>query len=400
MIMKMSLTRKHSWLIVLCFCLSACVPWPYFYPSLAPGGEKSWSITASIEPVQGEGTDRLDVAWQKGDRIKVFNADHPEGLVYELMDVDEGETTGRFLGDTLSGEGPFYAVYPASQAVGSLPELSLVIPPVQKYESGTVGRGAKLAIAKGNSLSDLQFRIVGGLLKVTVKGYKTLKSVNLYATDGDFLQGTAGIDFDAEVPALVIPPAGESSSAVSLEVGDARLNMGGSPFYIFLPAEALSGRFQVEAVDTEGKAMLHTVSAAASGRIERARIHPLPAFEYKPQYQEEFLTSKDLACAGTGAAQSEAWVPCVSFTRQSGQYMQQEEEDRKTVSIQDWKRSHAVLLTFPLDLSIGASVEAGVKVFGTVDGIDSGSTSLRVVKQFGARTWLVDETSGNGYIIR
>ena len=398
--MKTSLIPKRGWLIVLCFCLSACVPWPYFYPSLAPGGEKSWSITASIEPVQGDGADRLGVCWQKGDKIKVFNADNPEGLVYELMDLDEGETTGRFLGDTLSGDGPFYAVFPASQAVGSLPELSLVIPPVQIYEPGALGRGARLAIAKGNSLSDLQFRSVGGLLKVTVKGYKTLKSVNLYATDGDFLQGTAGIDLDAEFPTLVIPPASESSSAVSLEVGDARLNMGGSPFYIFLPAESLSGRFQVETIDTEGKAMLHTEEAATSGRIERARIHPMPAFEYKPKYQESFLTSKDLASAGTGADQSNAWAPFVSFTRQSGQYMQQEEGDWKTAGMQDWRSRHAVLLTVPLDLSLNTSVEADVKVYGKVDGMDSGLASLQVVKQFGARTWLVDEASGNGYIIR
>jgi hypothetical protein len=398
--MKTSLIRKHGWLIVLCFCLSACVPWSYFYPSLAPEVERSWSITASVEPLQGEGSASLDVSWQKGDKIKVFNADHPEGLVYELMELDEGKTTGRFLGDTLTGDGPFYAVYPASQVVGSLPSLSLVIPPVQIYEPGTLGRGASLAIAKGNSLGDLQFRSVGGLLKVTVKGSGTLKTVNLYATDGDFLQGTAGLDLDAGFPALVIPPVSESTSAVSLEVGGAKLNLGGSPFYIFLPAEALSGRFQVEAIDTEGKAMLHTVEAAASGRIERARIHPLPAFSYRPRYQEDFLTSKDLACAGTGAAQSDTWAPFVSFTRQSGQYMREEEEDWKTAGIQDWQSRHAVLLTVPLDLPLDASVEADVKVYGNFDGIDSGSASLRVVKQFGPRTWLVDEASGKGYIIR
>ena len=99
--MKTSLIRKHGWLIVLCFCLPACVPWSYFYPSLAPEVERSWSITASVEPLQGEGSASLDVSWQKGDKIKVSFRAKTDGDVGSIAQAMGGGGHKKASGCTL-----------------------------------------------------------------------------------------------------------------------------------------------------------------------------------------------------------------------------------------------------------------------------------------------------------
>jgi hypothetical protein len=391
-------------MLLLCFCTVACSDWPGSYPPVTPPdpvGEKGWAITAATEPMEADGPVKMDITWKQGDQIKVFNADHPDGLVYELLASDAGKTVGRFLGDTLTGDGPFYAVYPASLAVGSFPDISLVMPAVQPFESGM--EYAHLAAAKGKRLDALHFYNMGGFLEVTVKNAEKVKAVNLYATDGGFLHGTVGVDFQVNPPTLVLPSARTESAFLSWEtgrIGRSSLDHGSRRFHIFLPAGALTGRFQVEVVDADGKAMLHTAPAGESNRIERSWISPLPAFGFVPQCKESFLLSTVEAGAGTGAGVTDKWVSRARFTRQSGQYARIENESERTVRIQDWEAGYALSLTIPKDISLDESVAATVKVQGRLEGLDNGTTTLRVIKQFGGRTWLLDEAIGNGFIIQ
>ena len=77
-------------------------------------------IDASLEQQPASKTSLNEnhrVLWSAGDQIRVFNASHPEGVVFTLLDESAGTVKGKFSGDAPSGSGPYYAVYPASSSV-------------------------------------------------------------------------------------------------------------------------------------------------------------------------------------------------------------------------------------------------------------------------------------------
>ena len=115
-------------------------------------------LVAMQETPEGETKTSLNgsqVLWNAGDQIKVFNATNPEGVVFTLKAESAGQSLGEFTGDVISGEGPFYAVYPAS-AAGTLSgtRVSVTVPQVQTLTAGSFGSGANLAMTQVNSLSD------------------------------------------------------------------------------------------------------------------------------------------------------------------------------------------------------------------------------------------------------
>ena len=117
---------------------------------------KTMTITASLEMPDDETKTSLqsgNVVWKTGDQIKVFNATHPSGEVFTLDPACDGLSNGTFTGGAIDGEGPFYAVYPAS-AAGTLTgsNVSVTVPQTQVLTADSFGAGANLSIAKASSI--------------------------------------------------------------------------------------------------------------------------------------------------------------------------------------------------------------------------------------------------------
>lgn len=382
---------------------------------------------ASVDPVTGHGSDEdslytftatlessstktaldgLSVVWKAGDAIQVYNESTPGGVTY-MLSAGEGQATGTFSGAPLSGGGPFYAVYPAL-AAGTLSAHSIpvTLPAVQSYADNSFGQFANPAWARGKALEDIRFHNACGALKLTLTGDKTIKTINIYTRGPEDYYGTLTIGaLDTESPtSLFSGPLDGNGGVLTLDCGTGvALDAIGKSFFLIFPPGALAFGFQVEIIDSEGKAMLKNAPATDGNQIDRSHIRPMPSFGYVQQYKSGFLTSALLAGAWKGVKTTGNLVLCAEYSEQTGQYALQEGDTDRTVRIQNWTEGYALSLTTPGSLSLGFSVNVNVKAMGQTGGIaSSGSdgTEMKVVKQFDGRTWLVDESSGNGYIIR
>lgn len=359
------------------------------------------TITATLESSVTKTTlDGMNVVWQTGDKIKVFSDANVSGVVYTL-NSGAGTTTGTFIGDPV-GEGPYYAVYPAS-AITSKKTTTLIVtaPVIQGYVANNFAQNVNLAVAKGDDLNNLSFRNAGGLLKLSVTGSKTINAVNLYSAADEALNGTLTVsDLTAETPTMTYTGSGEDKNMISLKISTpVTLSGTATDFYFFLPSGTLTSGFAVELVDSQGNAMLQ--STVKDNSIARSCIREMPAFEYSPQYRGKFLLDDALASAWTGVKTDNSQTRCAAFLQTAGQFATVPGgSDSQTFRIQDWSIGYALSLTLPGTLTFNGDHAATVKVFGTVSGISPGSSTLKFIKQHGSRKWLVDETSGVGYIIR
>lgn len=367
------------------------------------------TITASIESDETKTIlSQLNVVWTAGDQIKVFNASCPAGKTYTLSGPG-GTSTGTFTAsDRITGEGPFYAVYPASAVSGSLESNSLVltVPDTQPYAAlgngkGTFESGVNLAFAKleGNNVNNLQFSNVGGLLKLTISGYAAVSKINVYSSTDEALNGTLTIGNLTGEPTFTFSGNNETKGFVSLECpGYGAIILGGADFYLFLPPGTLAGGFQVEIIDNQNKAMIQTAQANDKNVIERSVIRPMPAFEYVPAYNADFLTSTVLA-GGFCHVDATLSNPVVC-TETAGQYAYGSDATQRFTRIQNWSDGYVLTVTTPASLVPGEAVEAHFVAYGPIGSLSTSDATLRVVKKSGDRIWLVNESTKDGFIVR
>ena len=375
-------------------------------PENAPVTRNLYSFTATLEAGMtktGLGANGLSVVWKEGDKIKVFNASTPAGEVYTLS-AGAGTPTGTFTGEPLSGSGTYYAVYPSSAVDGNITStITLQVPSVQEYAENSFGPGANLAMATGDALENISFRNIGGALKLSLRGSHTIKAVNLYTRGDELFCGKVTIGNLSGEPTITYNSSVEQGGHLTLDCGAgvALDPTESKDFYLILPSGVLGQGYQVEIIDSEGKATLKTAKASDANKIERSVIRPMPAFEYKQVYNADFLTTGSLAGAWTGVGKDYTLVKCAECTVESGQYAIVPGGTDDTFRIQDWTAGYAVSVTFPNSLSLGSTYDGAVSVLGDAGGItDNGSARLKVIKGFAGRIWLLDETTGNGYIIR
>ena len=180
----------------------------------------SITITATMEQgvTKSALTSTLDVVWSSGDQIKVYNASNPGGKVFTLKDECDGQAVGLFDGEALTGEGPFYAVYPAS-AAGSLDNgrISVSVPNYQDYADNTFSKGANITTAIASSIDKLYFKNAFGMLAVTLKGDVDISELVVINDNGEPLNGDAFITPSMEGdPVLTWNPQGAHSSQAEL----------------------------------------------------------------------------------------------------------------------------------------------------------------------------------------
>lgn len=371
---------------------------------IQPAVENLMTFTATLE--QSASKTALDggyhVVWSESDRIRIFNAAHPEGVTFTLAS-GVGSVDATFTG-ILDGEGPYYAVYPdnaSAQLVGT--SIVTAFPQQQSYAADSFGVGANLACAKSGDKNDLFFRNLCGALALTLKGTGTVRKINIYTRGAEQLSGRAIISgLDAGAPALTLSSAGavEEEASLSLDCGaGVALNADpGVTFMLIVPACALADGYTVEVVDNNGKAMLRNAKAASGNVIVRSGVRPMPALTYTAAYNASFLSVTDELGAYTGIrAEDGAFTTCCRYQRFQSQYSYVLSGLTRDVSFQDWTVGFALDLTLPATLELGA-VDVAVDALGATGGIASkASTGMTVIKKTPLRAWIAD--GAEGYVV-
>lgn len=364
------------------------------------------SFTAVLEETGTRTTlqSDLSVVWSEGDQIKVFNDANPNGKVFDLS-AGAGTDSGTFSG-SISGSGPFYAVYPAS-AGGSLASGSLhvTVPAAQTYAEGSFGAGANLAAAKGMALETLRFRNLGGALALKFTGNKSLRTIRVFVPVGQTLNGTAvvsGLDTDAPTLTFDAAQTGEANAQVTLSCVDSGVALSGEAktFYLTLPVGTLAGGFFIEAVDTEGNAVVRHSPAGQTEAIVRSGVRPMPALAYTAKYKDAFLSTPNCgAFSKARASDNGAATALCSYVEGQGQYAWLNTSTSRYVRLEDWASGFSLAFTMPYALSPGTNSTVSVSALGSAGVTSKNNATMRVVKQFGERVWLCDQQSGNGYVV-
>lgn len=364
-----------------------------------PGEGKIVTIRATMEQglTKTALDESLDVVWKSGDQIKVYNADNPDGVVFSLETYSAGSAVGVFTGSELSGEGPFYACYPAS-AGGTLNggAISINMPDVQKAtDAGTFANGANITVGIAAELDEIYFRNVCGLVGITLKGDKSISKITITADYYDILSGTMKVTpLVSEAPEVIWTDY--ASSTLSLELQNTvALSQEGTMFYIVAPTGALGNGYSLEVQDSDGGAMVKHASYGSSNVIERSTIRPMPALDYEADCSAAWLNTFAPGIY-TGVAPGETPSNIISSTadiqfawNNNGAYPQ-------TFRLQDWDAGYALILSmFTERIYLGSTFSADIKAIGNIEGLEPASgVDMKVVKKYGENVWITDGTHG------
>ena len=375
----------------------------------------SVSFTVTLE--QGETKTLLsenEVLWSQGDEIRVFNAQNNMGKVFTLNDESVGMTTGTFSGPVLDGDGPFYAVYPASAATSLTstaggPAISLTVSDTQVYETewDTFGVGANLSAGTTSVLSEgFAFKNLFGVLRLKVANAASVSSIVLYSKgESDVLNGSFSLSFEEGVP-VVTPVENQSAEACQkLTLACGAGYESNREFFLVVPTGMLDAGMTIELYDSQGKAQVKNAGAYSGPDhfINRSHLRPMPEFAYTPQYQAPFLLSQVDAGAFTGILyNSGGCVQTCAHNENSGQYVYKTETGNtgtRYVRIQNWDAGFALGLTTPYGLNAGETVAVTVQPLGSSGVGAVTNASMKVLKRVHNRVWFADAVAGNGYIM-
>ena len=176
--------------------------------------EKGGSVVYATTDAATKTTLAVDykVLWSTGDQIKFVKNGATTTTYTFTLSSGEGTTNGTFTYSQTPDDGTYTVYYPATYDGTSWP--------AQTYAGATDISGAPMkatATVSGGSVSDISFKNEGGILRYTVKGSKTIKSINVKSgstLDVTLSCGTSGVALTAEGTVFNIAlPAGEYSNA-------------------------------------------------------------------------------------------------------------------------------------------------------------------------------------------
>lgn len=211
--------------------------------------------------------------WSEGDVIGIYIDDITTPAEYTLtggVGTSEAKFTGYGLGYN------YIAVYPFSMAAGidgSVVELNL--PAEQHYVPDSFGADSYPMVAVSKS-TQLQFRNLCAVLKVSLTGEDVVRSIVFTANDSSvFVAGRATVDCSRqEVPELKM--GSEGVNEVTLVCGDVRLDSEmPTDFHIVLPAQQYTGGFTLT-INTVNDSLVK--STEESVLMERSQLRAIPAF--------------------------------------------------------------------------------------------------------------------------
>ena len=394
-------------------CTDQLTPAAIEKENLVPEKEKTMVFQASLEQPEAAtktSLDGLNVVWTEGDKIRIFNHSHQDGVVFTLKAGDGGKTSGSFEGKDI-GDGPYYAIYPASVTDGTdpafyeTPSVSIhgEIGPNQSYVANSFGNGANVAVASASDLN-LSFKNLFGTISFTLTGDATITKINVYTRGSDILNGylhITDIDTDNPVGEVAADPSADHlyktlscGSGVALNDGD------GVTFYIMAPVDAFAKGFFVEFIDDAGTAMIKSAKESSKNVVKRSGIIQMSAFKYTPQYSASFLSeTKDFAAysavTGSGTKLSADQFASQSVAGDPGS---------RSVRFQNWTDGYSFSLNIILPINHNQAVAVDVEnLLGDVPlaiGSAEESKEMKVIKKFGNRAWVVDAATSVGYVVR
>lgn len=368
-------------------------------------------FSASLEQLVPETKTALStgnsVVWSEGDQIRVYSSSNFVGEVFTLIS-GAGTVDGVFSG-TISGSGPYYAIYPADAAgtityEGGL-TLNLSVPTTQQYAHGSFGKDANISWAMAESTNTLYFHNVFGAVSFTLTGSATIKAVNLYTRGSDVMNGKVKITNLAGDGGPWVSYLDTKNQSVSLDCGEGvMLNGAGVTFHISVPAGAFADGFIVEFIDSEGNAMIKSAPGSSSNVINRGVIREMPSFAYAAQYKKVFLEEADdfAAFSGVNAAGS-VEKQCVYKEGQSQYAFLNTDGDpgSRYIRFQDWTKGYSLAFQFDVkDLTLGAKPVVAVKAQGATGTIATSAGTMKVIKKTSDRAWLYDDVTKNGFVIK
>lgn len=237
-------------------------------------------------------SDACELRWHADDRISIFYGDYTnreyrfDGVTGDvsgtISPVDTPQQGEEYSFDAM------YALYPYSESIalshGGV--LSMTLPSVQSYAGNSFGRGANVMVAMSKSLESraMQFRNVGGSLKLQLWGDTEVKSIRVKGNNNEPLTGSATVEVAyGEAPKITV--ASNGGKVVTLDCGDgvqlSKTNGRPTLFWISLPPVTFTKGFTIEVESVDGN--IFTQSTSKRVEIGRNTIQPMAAFEVAPK---------------------------------------------------------------------------------------------------------------------
>lgn len=246
------------------------------------------------------------VEWDAGDHIGVVRGNSGSEnpfADFELVDVQEG--VARFGSQSaLAANGNYHAVYPAQEGL-SIHEGVLSCTAVRHDQSlaeGSFGHGDNTAVGYDASTT-MQFRNVGGLAKIALRGNVKIKSIKIASNGDDTLSGRGTIDlYDSNLKIRWEPDAAPVATRNEVVATTVLQNSGvsvsgGRIFYIVLPPCTLNS-YTITVTDVFGNQ--HHKDFTTPVTITRTTVTSLGAFDVSsidvaPGRQFRYTSSDGLA---------------------------------------------------------------------------------------------------------
>ena len=354
-------------------------------------------LVATQETPEGDTKTALSgsqVVWNSGNQIKVFNAANPNGKVFTLTSESVGKTTGEFSGELLSGNGPFYAVYPAS-AAGTLSDgkVSITIPQGQELTAGSFGNNANISLAQVDNLTDaLHFKNVLGAVCIQVSSSIPAKRVRIQTKADEPLWGSATVKMVEGVPDLTL-----NTGTTDNQIVEATGSASGTAFYLMLPPGTLASGF-VAQVAAGDNAMLKEAPAAENNKVIRSGIVAMPGFEYAGQVPASFL---NISATPFGYWSSFSSSPAFTFSKATSQYAGKVTANTsRTFRMQDFSAGKMYSFVLPYTLVLGESYPVNIEsVEGSTYTAAASAGNFRLVQKTGNAGWFVNQDNTKGFII-
>jgi hypothetical protein len=230
-----------------------------------------------------------EVLWTNGDVINV------NGVNSAALALTEPSATAEFTFDAVL-EHPYKAVFPASiYKDGS----TVTLPAYQTYAEGTFAQNAAPMAAYLEDGSNLGFKNLANVVKLTVKAGADTDKIAFVEFKGNAGEQVAG-DFAIDFATMALTPASTADADKTVKLTVAKeLTAEGVVMYIVVPAQNYSAGFTVKVVDVQG----HYMEKCKASAVELAagQVYELPAFEFAP-------TATQLDAEITSAAELNAFI--------------------------------------------------------------------------------------------
>lgn len=154
------------------------------------------TLSASIENVNTKTTlEGVEVKWSADDQIALYSNSDLSKKVYNLTS-GIGDKNALFSGDAIAGK-RFVAVYPASAAsyysIGK--SVRILTPETQNYVENGISTNLLPMLAEGTSLANMQFKYIGGILRIQLYATETTKISSITFAPAQIDQAVKYTDF-------------------------------------------------------------------------------------------------------------------------------------------------------------------------------------------------------------